>query len=93
MAYAKYLPSSMKKEKKVMGNLATEFFVAAGTMMRSKGMTNDQDNIKQNKKALLFFTDHYYNKIEKNQLQTGSIFEGDMMGDFKICQAFAKEID
>ena len=92
MAYAKYLPSSMPKEKKIIGNLASEFFVVAGTMMRSKGMTSDQDNIKQNKKALLFFTDYYYKKIEKNQLETGSIFEGDMMGDFKICQSFAKEL-
>ena len=92
MAYAKYLPENMTKEKNIFSSTAQELFVFSSLLLRQKGMTNEEDNIKQVTNALLFYTDHYYKKIEQTQLSTGSIFTGAILDEFNYCKIYAQEV-
>ena len=92
LAYENYLPKDMIKEKKQFSIMSGELFIASALMLRNKGMTNDDDIKKQISNALLFYQDHYYKKIEKTQLSTGSIFAGKIAEEFKYCKLLSDEI-
>ena len=92
MGYAKYLPSDMQQQKEGFAKIAENLIVMAGMFLREKQMTSDEENLKQITTAFLFFTDHYYSKIEQTQLATGSIFSGKVLEEFQYCQSVAKEM-
>lgn len=92
LAYGRYLPSSMTEQKKKFGKFSEDLIVTAGVIMQSKNMTTQRENIKQMEKALLFYNEHYYKKIEKTQLSTGSIFKGQVMEELSFCNAILKKV-
>ena len=59
MAYGKYLPTDMQKQKKIFGKIATEFIIKATSILLDSGQNDPDKNIEENKKALVFFTNHY----------------------------------
>jgi hypothetical protein len=42
--------------------------------------------------ALEFYTNHYFSKIENNQLATASIFSGEVMEELKLCKSVVNSI-
>ena len=63
----------------------------AGMFLREKQMTSVEQNLAQTTTVFLFFTEHYYAKIEKTQLATRSIFSGKVFEEFQFCQMGARE--
>jgi hypothetical protein len=88
MAYGKYLPIDMLKQKRIFGKIATDFIIKASTLLLDHGHNHPDKNIKKNKKAMLFFTDHYYKKLERDQLSSGSIFSGSTVKEMALCKEF-----
>tara|TARA_B100001142_G_C14156038_1_gene586522 strand:+ start:117 stop:572 length:456 start_codon:yes stop_codon:yes gene_type:complete len=92
MAYGKYLPTDMQKQKKIFGKIATEFIIKATSILLDRGQNDPDKNIEQNKKALVFFTNHYYSKLEQDQLSTGSIFSGKTAKEMALCKELMLKI-
>ncbi|GEM_PF-4493784 len=88
MGYAKYLPADMKKQKLQFSKFAENLIVEAGGKLYEKKQNSNEDNLKQNMTAFLFYTDHYYKMIEKTQLATGSIFAGAVFDELNFCKKF-----
>ena len=104
VGYAKYLPIDMQNEKKVFAEIGKKLILRAGMLLYERGILHNKelssekqnksndDTIKQNMIALEFYTNHYFSKIENNQLATGSIFSGEVMEELKLCKSVVNAI-
>ena len=99
MGYAKILPIDMQKAKTGFAEFGKNLILKAGMILyernklhnkrlsKEKQNKSNDETLKQNMKALAFYTEHYFSKVEKTQLATGSIFKGQVMQEFNFCKS------
>ena len=86
MAYGKHLSPDMNKQRRIFGKTAAEFILRATSILLDRGQNHSDEIIKQNKQAMLSYTKHYYKKLEKDHLSSGSIFSGDTVKEMALCK-------
>ena len=90
MGYAKYLPSDMQKQKQVFAEKAQKTMVRAGVILHEAKQISDEASLEQITSAFIFYTEHYFAKIERTQLATGSIFSGEVADELMFCSEIVR---
>ena len=87
-AFSKFLPQSsdsMKKVKETLFNQSMNMLTVSAMLLAEKKQTSQEKAIQQVQRAFTAYVNYNYEKIENEQIATGSIMQGEKAREMQFC--------
>ena len=84
-AYAMFIPTSMRDQKVSLATMGVKSFQHAVALLNRNGQNNEDQNLKTVEQRIKYYKDIYFERIETDQANTGSVMEGKSGNDLAVC--------